>query len=98
MKKARLPIGLLLVAMVGFAGGMGLSQSLSFADGQAKLALPKELTSYRDVVKQVLPAVVSIKVVTQTHQVRDGDLDEEWLDQLPRRGQPRSPRSGPFGS
>jgi serine protease Do len=62
MKRSiRLPV---LVACL--AGGVAVGRFVGPPDAQGQLtpaatAVPRELTSYRDVVKQVLPAVVSIE-------------------------------------
>jgi serine protease Do len=53
----------LLVAVL-FAGGfLGSLMTIAYLQGRAEPApaIPKELTSYRDIVKKVLPAVVSIE-------------------------------------
>jgi serine protease Do len=51
----------LLTAVVGAYYGHSLLQG----QGPGTAALPRELTSYRDVVKRVLPAVVSIEAVNE---------------------------------
>jgi serine protease Do len=69
-----LSVGLVLGGLTGF--------SLSKGQGQppAPPAVPKELTSYRDVVKQVLPAVVSIEMRATPTPVKG--------KQAPQRRQP----------
>ena len=46
---------------LGIALGVFHSGSISQGQHPVMPAIPRELTSYRDVVKQVLPAVVSIE-------------------------------------
>lgn len=104
MKVTRWHLGSLLVALVGFTGGTIYSNGLGWAESpQVKTEVPKELTSYRDIVKQVLPAVVSIRAVHRGTQVRgqgnffpetDDDL-RRFIDPVPRR---RSPAQEQFGS
>ncbi len=77
------PIVLLLCAVMAGAGGYGAAYALVFA--KSRPDVPKDLVSYRDVVKQVLPAVVSIevkpRVSSNTHpafgSVPFGSLPEE---------------------
>src|SRR6266496_3650152 len=47
--------------ILGLTGGAILNESLSQGEGPARVELPREMTSYREVVKRVLPAVVSIE-------------------------------------
>src|SRR5262249_10783455 len=55
---------LLILACVAFGGlGTYLGTSLLQGQGPAAAPIPKELTSYRDIVKRVLPAVVSIEAL-----------------------------------
>src|SRR6516162_7203523 len=65
---------------LGFAclltgSAVGLFVGNTFLQGQATAppAVPKELTSYRDVVKKVLPAVVSIESRTKTAKPVNGN-------------------------
>jgi len=57
---ARLPVALLLLTVGGLGGALIMNHGL---EGQAPAppVFPKELTSYREVVKKVLPAVVSVE-------------------------------------
>jgi len=57
---------LVLIVVCLAAGGLGtfLGQSLLQGQGPAEPLVPRELTSYRDVVKKVLPAVVSIEALS----------------------------------
>jgi serine protease Do len=74
-------------------GAAGTFLASSFLQGQgpqnsASAVVPKEMTSYRDVVKKVLPAVVSIesraKVVKAARpQRRRAPLDNQLPDQVP---------------
>ncbi len=50
---------LLLMAFFGIAGFYWLN--LGHADNPPSASIPKEMTSYREVVKKVLPAVVSVR-------------------------------------
>ena len=55
-------------------GGLLAGHFLQGQDSRPALAVPKELTSYRDVVKKVLPAVVSIESRVKARKVRgEGD-------------------------
>ncbi len=70
--------------MLGGLAGTFLAGALLNGQAPAVPAIPTELTSYRDVVKKVLPAVVSIDSKTQAEPVRKGrrrvpreDLPEE---------------------
>ncbi len=57
----RIPVALACLAAGALAGTVALSPLLHSQQApQAAPALPREITSYRDVVKAVLPAVVSI--------------------------------------
>src|SRR5437762_1367319 len=60
-----------LALMLGFGAGSHFMGSLSHGQGVANPANPpRELTSYRDVVKQVLPAVVSIESKAKTIKIK----------------------------
>ncbi|MEI7684614.1 MAG: trypsin-like peptidase domain-containing protein [Planctomycetota bacterium] len=50
-----------LALLLGFGLGFHSMGALSHGQGVAPVALPRELTSFRDIVKQVQPAVVSIE-------------------------------------
>src|SRR6266851_5205976 len=56
----RLPL-VLISLMLGIFFGSYFSGAILQGRGDGAPALPRELTSYRDVVKRVLPAVVSIE-------------------------------------
>ncbi len=58
--------------VLGGMAGVFLAGSLLKGQAPAIPAIPKELTSYRDVVKKVLPAVVSIDSKTQPAPARKG--------------------------
>jgi len=65
----------------GLAVGRYAGPAIAHGEGPAKAAaIPSELTSYRDIVKQVLPAVVSIESKVKTKKLDGG---------LSRRGAPR---------
>src|SRR5579871_733387 len=55
----RWPVALVCLMLVGMAGALLFSSTLQ-GQSSSPTVVPKELTSYRDVVKKVLPAVVSI--------------------------------------
>jgi serine protease Do len=62
----RWPVALVLLLIGGLAGGLLTSAGLH-GQAPASLDVPKELTSYRDIVKRVLPAVVTVETrPTQT--------------------------------
>jgi len=58
---SRWSLPLLGLMSVGLAGGLVAERSLHGQQQPVVTGIPKELTSYRNVVKQVLPAVVSIE-------------------------------------
>jgi serine protease Do len=101
-------LSVLIVALVlgVFVGALAVNTLLQ---GQAPTptAIPKEMTSYRDVVKKVLPAVVSIDSKAKVIKTRtprksptpdDGVPDEfRKFFQTPDDGDSPSPRGG-FGS
>jgi serine protease Do len=58
----RWPIALVCLTVAGLAGAILFSNALQ-GQSSSQPVYPKELTSYRDVVKAVLPAVVSVKSV-----------------------------------
>src|SRR5262245_34552652 len=100
-----------LVACLFLGGLLGTAATSSLLKGQAQAppVFPKELTSFRDVVKKVLPAVVSIEArqtakVKPTRQrlpmLEDQQLPEEFrrfFDQIPQVD-PNNPRPLGFGS
>src|SRR5882724_8462434 len=62
-----------LALLLGFGLGSQFIGSFSHGQGVAdpvKVSAPRELTSYRDVVKQVLPAVVSIESKAKTVKIK----------------------------
>jgi serine protease Do len=76
----------LVIACLGL-GALGTYLGQSVLQGQANapaVAVPKELTSYRDVVKKVLPAVVSIEASqgknARNRQQRPGDMALQPID------------------
>src|SRR3954469_6590168 len=82
---------MLILACVAFGGlGTYLGPSLLQGQGPAAVAVPKELTSYRDIVKRVLPAVVSIEALNKAGgpapKRRPGDMQ---LPDAPRFDSPR---------
>lgn len=103
-------------ALLAFAGLVGMSSGFLLSRGVADTApapvFPKELTSYRDVVKRALPAVVSIRVTAaKTTQVRGEPrmrlpegfnlpegIREQLEEQMERQGEGGAVRPGAFGS
>src|SRR5262245_39388136 len=65
--------------------GTHLAHSLVQGDVAALPAMPRELTSYRDIVKKVLPAVVSIEAQAKGGRLRRARPDDM---QLPAEIQP----------
>ncbi|HLN31443.1 MAG TPA: trypsin-like peptidase domain-containing protein [Gemmataceae bacterium] len=63
---ARLPVALLLLTVGGLGGAFIMNHALQ---GQAPIPLvfPRELTSYGEVVKRVLPAVVSVEAFSNAN-------------------------------
>jgi serine protease Do len=102
---------LVLGAMAGFfCGELATFGKADPTDPpKASVPIPKELTSYRDVVKKVLPAVVSIRVVSAKKGAKadtasagddlpDGDL-RRFFEEFRRRGGDMNPSPiGQFGS
>ncbi len=100
----------LMLLIVGLGGFYWLNQG--HADNEPTLKIPKELTSYRDVVKQVLPAVVSIRSTVTTNlpargqgpmpDLRQFNIPDNMRDQIEEFFQhqmPDTPRmTMPFGS
>ena len=85
----------IVTLIVGFAAGSTLVGSLS--QGQPQPApLPRELTSYRDVVKRILPAVVSIETRAKAKPgaksnpqlLDDPNLPEEFRRPAPAAADP----------
>ncbi len=96
MKRWSLIVSCLLL---GALIGTGVTRSLSRAQNVPATVFPRELTSYRDVVKKVLPAVVSIeaKHVSKVKPIQGrvpGTEDQQVPEELRRffeRMQPRLP-------
>ena len=80
----------LLVCCLLVGGLAGVFVAGPLLNGQAPVtpALPRELTSYRDVVKKVLPAVVSIESRTKAAPAGSGagvpPIDEEVPEEFRR--------------
>jgi serine protease Do len=82
----------LIVCCLVLGGMTGIFLAGPLLKGQAPVApaIPKELTSYRDVVKKVLPAVVSLDSRAKTAPARQGQgrrrspLDEQIPDEFRR--------------
>ncbi|MBI2803706.1 MAG: trypsin-like peptidase domain-containing protein [Planctomycetes bacterium] len=62
----------LTLLVTGFSAGSFFAGSWSHGQPQAKPPLPRELTSYRDVVKPLLPAVVFIETYARNRTDRLG--------------------------
>jgi serine protease Do len=81
----------LVFACMLTGSAVGLFVGNAFLQGQATAppAVPKELTSYRDVVKKVLPAVVSIESRTKPAKAVNGNrrppIDENQIPEEFRR-------------
>lgn len=98
MRKWSLVLGCLVLG-----GAIGTFAGRSFLQGQppaapSELATPKELTSYRHIVKRVLPAVVSIEARTKVSPVRrsrPAPFDEQQIPEEFRRFFPDFPRKAP---
>jgi serine protease Do len=99
----RIPLFVSILVAGAVIGGFAAH---SFLQGQpaAVPAIPKELTSYRDIVKQVLPAVVSIEARSKARPGRRGGLDpampeeiRKFFEQFEDGGGDPAPRRG-FGS
>jgi serine protease Do len=98
---------LLIVACLAL-GGLGTYLGQSLLQGRAPTAAPavsRETTSYRDVVKKVLPAVVSIEAQSRAARVRPGRPDDMSLPggvrpffALPRQAAADAPARVGFGS
>jgi serine protease Do len=83
----RWPIALVCVLLAGIAGALLLSSG-SQGQSPSPPVYPKELTSYRDVVKAVLPAVVSIRsmpkaTVTAKREKSAQPRRRQGMDNLP---------------
>jgi serine protease Do len=90
MKRVSLLVGcLVLGAVIGTFVTGPLLKGEGPAGGAVAVAIPKELSSYRDVVKQVLPAVVSIearaKVLKAKGPRRRAPLDDQQVPEEFRR-------------
>jgi serine protease Do len=70
------------LALGGLAGTFLAGPLLKGQDAAAP-AIPKELTSYRDVVKKVLPAVVSIESRVKAAPARQGRRRPQMEEQIP---------------
>lgn len=80
----------LVTAALGFGAGAFLVGGLSLGQngGPAPAVMPREFTSYRDVVKRVLPAVVSIETRAKPAKAggkRPGAWDDPALPEEQRR-------------
>jgi serine protease Do len=103
----------LVLLVLGGIGGSFVTTRYLHGDAPAATAIPKEMTSYRDVVKKVLPAVVSIesRVKAKVRPARrrapfdQGQLPEEFrrfFEEIPQFQTPDDESGGPstmgFGS
>jgi serine protease Do len=110
--KSRLSVLLALALILGLGGGVLISQGI--ADNHQPPVYPKELTSFRDVVKRVMPAIVSVRVTAAKNTEVRGQqrLPVEQFPDLPENmrqfleeqfnrqglGDPPPIRPGAFGS
>jgi serine protease Do len=85
----RWSIAFVCLFLCGLAGALMITARLQ-GQGNAPPAIPKELTSYRDIVKRVLPAVVSVeaqseatKTVGQAPQRRQRPQMRTPFDDIP---------------
>jgi serine protease Do len=80
-------------------GVMGTSVSTTFLQGQAAAppAIPKEMTSYREVVKKVLPAVVSVEAKVKPSKTKPPARKTAFADDF-RRATDKDDDSLGFGS
>jgi serine protease Do len=87
MKRILLVVGCLTLG----GAGASVGHLLLTAHGQQAVAAnkaeagPKDVASYRDVVKKVLPAVVSIEAMGKNGKAKNRD-DDDQLDDNPRLG------------
>ena len=89
--------------IVGFAAGSGFVGSWLHGQPNQAAALPRELTSYREVVKRILPAVVSIETRAKPKPGTKANLqffDDPNLPEEFRKppGTPNDPNRLGFGS
>jgi serine protease Do len=108
MQHTRWSSGLMLAVLLGIVAGAGFSQGIGALAAQTQPQTPKDLVSYRDIVKKVLPAVVSVKVVGRPQLVRgsgrgeaQNDAEDEmrqFFEQMQRRNRQPVPSPGQFGS
>src|SRR5438445_3936585 len=82
MLRSRWPIALVCLIVGGLAGGLVTTTGLH-GQALAPPAVPKELTSYREIAKSVLPAVVSIESKPTTKKVSAKEKQDQ-----PRRRMP----------
>ena len=89
--------------IVGFAAGSGFVGSWLHGQPNQAATLPRELTSYREVVKRILPAVVSIETRAKPKPGTKANLqffDDPNLPEEFRKppGTPNDPNRLGFGS
>jgi len=102
----RWTVGLLFGLLSG--GLIGVFVAGTHLQGQAPVAppgavLPRELTSFRDVVKKVLPGVVSIEARARSRAIQrrglpDMQLPEDFRKFLERQQEAEEPSPAGFGS
>jgi serine protease Do len=83
---SRVYIGITFLVLGGLGGAFLAEPILHGQNGQANApaatGIPKEMTSYRDVVKRVLPAVVAIDSTVKTKTARSDEF-RRFMDQFP---------------
>jgi serine protease Do len=93
----------IILLLAGFAGGSLFVGSWLHGQQNPQAVLPRELTSYRDVVKRILPAVVSIETYAKPKpgaRANPQFFDDPHFPEEFRRppGTPRDPKRLGFGS
>jgi serine protease Do len=79
----RSPIALALCLAAAGAAGLATSQHALLGGTKSAVSIPAEMSSYRDVVKQVLPAVVSIETTQKQTVAMLGSHEESPFGDFP---------------
>jgi len=80
-----------VILVIGFAMGVFFSSPVAQSQNSPPATAPRDLTSYRDVVKRVLPAVVSIEAKAQPRRPTPPRTRTELFERNP------SPADGDLG-